>query len=251
MGLRPTGRRFGRRELRGSARVVQSANAKALTPPRAPQGRLTLRPRVRDACAMMRAGQEPANRRATMRQFLGTVQLVVAIALMALIGQGVLYILAGRGPREEPLLPDRPHRPVAVREAVPAAHAEGVRGPRDPVRDVLRYSRRSSCGSRSRSRRSRHERGGPAVTQRLQRWFWVRAGALVPGVFRQTDTAIKFYGYALAATPDDPQDACQHRLRADARRAQARRARDVRPRRRAQAGLGRGALRPWHSCCRS
>jgi hypothetical protein len=31
-----------------------------------------------------------------MRQLLGTVQLVVAIALMALIGQGVLYILAGR-----------------------------------------------------------------------------------------------------------------------------------------------------------
>jgi hypothetical protein len=30
-----------------------------------------------------------------MRQLLGTVQLVVAIALMALIGQGVLYILAG------------------------------------------------------------------------------------------------------------------------------------------------------------
>ena len=31
-----------------------------------------------------------------MRQLLGTVQLVVAIALMALIGQGVLFILAGR-----------------------------------------------------------------------------------------------------------------------------------------------------------
>jgi hypothetical protein len=31
-----------------------------------------------------------------MRQLLGGVQLVVAIALMALIGQGVLYILAGR-----------------------------------------------------------------------------------------------------------------------------------------------------------
>lgn len=31
-----------------------------------------------------------------MRQLLGTVQLVVAIALMALIGQGVLYILAGQ-----------------------------------------------------------------------------------------------------------------------------------------------------------
>ena len=31
-----------------------------------------------------------------MRQLLGAVQLVVAIALMALIGQGVLYILAGR-----------------------------------------------------------------------------------------------------------------------------------------------------------
>ena len=31
-----------------------------------------------------------------MRQLLGTVQLVVAISLMALIGQGVLYILAGR-----------------------------------------------------------------------------------------------------------------------------------------------------------
>ena len=31
-----------------------------------------------------------------MRQLLGTVQLVVAIALMALIAQGILYILAGR-----------------------------------------------------------------------------------------------------------------------------------------------------------
>ena len=31
-----------------------------------------------------------------MRQLLGTVQLVIAIALMALIAQGVLYILAGR-----------------------------------------------------------------------------------------------------------------------------------------------------------
>ena len=32
-----------------------------------------------------------------MRQLLGTVQLVVAIALMALAGQAVLYVLAGRG----------------------------------------------------------------------------------------------------------------------------------------------------------
>lgn len=30
-----------------------------------------------------------------MRQLLGIVQLVVAIALMALIGQGILYVLAG------------------------------------------------------------------------------------------------------------------------------------------------------------
>jgi hypothetical protein len=30
-----------------------------------------------------------------MRQFLGVIQLVVAIALMGLIGQGILYILAG------------------------------------------------------------------------------------------------------------------------------------------------------------
>ncbi len=30
-----------------------------------------------------------------MRQFLGTIQLIVAIALMGLLGQGVLYILAG------------------------------------------------------------------------------------------------------------------------------------------------------------
>jgi hypothetical protein len=30
-----------------------------------------------------------------MRQFLGTIQLVVAIALMALIGQAILYVLAG------------------------------------------------------------------------------------------------------------------------------------------------------------
>jgi hypothetical protein len=31
-----------------------------------------------------------------VRQFLGIVQLVVAIALMALIGQAILYVLAGR-----------------------------------------------------------------------------------------------------------------------------------------------------------
>ena len=31
-----------------------------------------------------------------MRQLLGIVQLVVAIALMALIGQAILYVLAGR-----------------------------------------------------------------------------------------------------------------------------------------------------------
>ncbi len=30
-----------------------------------------------------------------MRQFLGMIQLVVAIALMGLIGQGILYVLAG------------------------------------------------------------------------------------------------------------------------------------------------------------
>jgi hypothetical protein len=30
-----------------------------------------------------------------MRQLLGTIQLVVAIALMALIGQAILYVLAG------------------------------------------------------------------------------------------------------------------------------------------------------------
>jgi hypothetical protein len=30
-----------------------------------------------------------------MRQFLGIIQLVVAIALMALIGQAILYVLAG------------------------------------------------------------------------------------------------------------------------------------------------------------
>ena len=31
-----------------------------------------------------------------MRQFLGYVQLIVAIALMGLLGQAVLYVLAGR-----------------------------------------------------------------------------------------------------------------------------------------------------------
>ena len=30
-----------------------------------------------------------------MRQFLGTIQLIVAIALMGLLGQAVLYVLAG------------------------------------------------------------------------------------------------------------------------------------------------------------
>ena len=30
-----------------------------------------------------------------MRQFLGVVQLVIAIALMGLLGQGLLYVLAG------------------------------------------------------------------------------------------------------------------------------------------------------------
>ena len=32
-----------------------------------------------------------------MRQFLGTIQLVVAIALMGLVGQAILYVLAGEG----------------------------------------------------------------------------------------------------------------------------------------------------------
>ena len=31
-----------------------------------------------------------------MRQFLGFVQLIIAIALMGLMAQGVLYVLAGR-----------------------------------------------------------------------------------------------------------------------------------------------------------
>ncbi len=31
-----------------------------------------------------------------MRQLLGFVQLIIAIALMGLLGQGVLYVLAGR-----------------------------------------------------------------------------------------------------------------------------------------------------------
>jgi hypothetical protein len=43
---------------------------------------------------MMRSGSNRTGE--AMRQLLGTVQLVVAIALMALIGQGILYILAGR-----------------------------------------------------------------------------------------------------------------------------------------------------------
>lgn len=30
-----------------------------------------------------------------MRQFLGTIQLIVAIALMGLLGQAILYVLAG------------------------------------------------------------------------------------------------------------------------------------------------------------
>ena len=30
-----------------------------------------------------------------MRQLLGTIQLVVAIAMMALVGQAILYVLAG------------------------------------------------------------------------------------------------------------------------------------------------------------
>ena len=30
-----------------------------------------------------------------MRQFLGVIQLVVAIAMMGLLGQGILYVLAG------------------------------------------------------------------------------------------------------------------------------------------------------------
>ena len=31
-----------------------------------------------------------------MRQLLGTIQLVIAIAMMGLVGQAVLYVLAGR-----------------------------------------------------------------------------------------------------------------------------------------------------------
>ena len=37
-----------------------------------------------------------------MRQLLGVVQLVVSIALMALIGQGILYILAGHDREKNP-----------------------------------------------------------------------------------------------------------------------------------------------------
>jgi len=32
-----------------------------------------------------------------MRQFMGTIQLIVAIALMGLIGQAILHVLAGAG----------------------------------------------------------------------------------------------------------------------------------------------------------
>jgi hypothetical protein len=42
---------------------------------------------------MMRAN---ANLTSSMRQVLGILQLVVAIALMALIGQALLYVLAGK-----------------------------------------------------------------------------------------------------------------------------------------------------------
>ena len=42
------------------------------------------------------------------------------------------------------------------------------------------------------------------MTPRLQRWFWVQLAHWCH-VLRQTDTAIKYYGLALEATPDDPQ----------------------------------------------
>jgi tetratricopeptide (TPR) repeat protein len=42
------------------------------------------------------------------------------------------------------------------------------------------------------------------VTARVQRWFWVQLAHWCH-VFRQTDTAIKYYGLALESTPDDPQ----------------------------------------------
>ena len=38
----------------------------------------------------------------------------------------------------------------------------------------------------------------------MQRWFWVQLAHWCH-VFRQTDTAIKYYGLALESTPDDPQ----------------------------------------------
>jgi hypothetical protein len=37
-----------------------------------------------------------------MRQLLGVVQLVVAIGLMALLGQGVLYVMAGHKRAQNP-----------------------------------------------------------------------------------------------------------------------------------------------------
>jgi tetratricopeptide (TPR) repeat protein len=42
------------------------------------------------------------------------------------------------------------------------------------------------------------------MTPRLQRWLWVQLAHWCH-VFRQTDTAVKYYGLALETTPDDPQ----------------------------------------------
>ena len=60
-----------------------------------------------------------------MRQFLGMIQLVVSIAMMGLIGQGILYILAGENREKNIFYQVLRDRSVAVREAVPSDHTAG------------------------------------------------------------------------------------------------------------------------------
>ena len=76
-----------------------------------------------------------------MRQLLGTIQLVVAIALMALVAQAVLYVLAGQN-RDKNLF-------YQIVRIIPSPFVklfrlltpQGVRGPGDSVRHVLRSRR--------------------------------------------------------------------------------------------------------------
>ena len=46
-------------------------------------------------------------------------------------------------------------------------------------------------------------RGARAMSAGMRRWIWCELARWCQA-FKQSDTALKFFGYALAAAPDDP-----------------------------------------------